>query len=710
MRFRYTRWDGSQQVLALDADDLIEAMSDDLIRDGDPLRALRDLLRKGAQNREGQRIRGLDELREQLRQMRQRQLDRYDLSSIVKDLQQKLQEVLQAEREGIQHRLDEGQQKVQQARQPRQSPRQPGDSSQQGAQPPQPSGSDVADEAGEDGLAPEERTAQMERLQQMLERMAQQKRQQLDQLPEDLGGRIKGLMNYDFMDQGAREKFQELLQMLQQQVLQSQFQGLQQALQGMTPESLKQAQQMVRDLNQMLRERAEGGRPDFDGFMEKWGELFPGANNLDDIVDQLQQRREQMQALMDSMTKEQRRQFEDMMRQVLRDQSLQSDLAELSELLDEISPVPPGRQRRRFRGDESLSLQDAMQLMEELQEMEDLERQIRNADDPGDLEDVDAEELRRLLGDEAAADFERLREIAKLLEEAGFLEQKGRRWELTPAAVRKIGEKALRDVFAQLKQDRVGKHETGFRGLGGDRGDETKAYEFGDQFLLDLKGTLHNAVVREGPGTPVRLQPQDFEVYRTELLTQWATVLMLDMSRSMMLRDCWTAAKKVALALNSLIRGQFPRDKLYIVGFSLYAKQLEPESLPHLMCGAWNYGTNMQHGFMLARQLLARQKGGNRQIIMITDGEPTAHLEGALADFQYPTSPRTWQETLKEVQRCTREQVRINTFMLEDSVGLMRFVEHMTRINRGRAFYATPDALGEYILVDYVHNKRKRVV
>jgi uncharacterized protein with von Willebrand factor type A (vWA) domain len=179
------------------------------------------------------------------------------------------------------------------------------------------------------------------------------------------------------------------------------------------------------------------------------------------------------------------------------------------------------------------------------------------------------------------------------------------------------------------------------------------------------------------------------------------------MSRSMILRGCFRAAKKVAMALNSLIKGQYPRDSLYIIAFSYYAKELKPEALPQLTWNEWVYGTNMQHGFMLARSLLARHKGGNRQIIMITDGEPTAHFEGGRVEFSYPPTWRTYQETLKEVQRCTRERITINTFMLERSYALMSFVDQITKINRGRAFFATPERLGEYILVDYVNQKRR---
>jgi uncharacterized protein with von Willebrand factor type A (vWA) domain len=541
----------------------------------------------------------------------------------------------------------------------------------------------------------------------MLEKMAAQK-QQLDQLPDDLGSQIKGLQDYDFMDQDARQKFDELMQMLQQQLMQGYFQGMQQAMQNITPGQMQGMKQMLRDLNQMMREKLEGGQPDFQGFMDKYGEMFPGAENLEDLLEQMGRQAAQMQSLLDSMSPDQRRQLEELMQSIMKDPELQRELDELSMNLSELVPMRDNR-RYRFSGDEPLSLQEAMKLMGELQELDQLERQLRQADDQSSLEGVDEEMLRRLLGDDSAANLEQLRKLTKMLEEAGYLERKGRRWELTPLAIRKIGQKALRDIFAHMRRDRFGKHETDYRGSGGDQSDETKRYEFGDTFLLDLNQTLRNAVTREGRGAPVRLRASDFEVYRTELSTECSTVVMLDMSRSMIYRDCWNAAKKVAMALNSLIRGQYPRDQLYILGFSLYARQYEAEALPFLTLTEMNYGTNMQHALLLARQLLAKHKGGNKQILMITDGEPTAHLEGSQAYFDYPTTPRTYQQTRAEVTRCTREGITINTFMLEDSPGLMHFVNQMTQINQGRAFYATPDRLGEYILVDYVAQKQRKV-
>jgi uncharacterized protein with von Willebrand factor type A (vWA) domain len=271
--------------------------------------------------------------------------------------------------------------------------------------------------------------------------------------------------------------------------------------------------------------------------------------------------------------------------------------------------------------------------------------------------------------------------------------------------MRRIGRNALADLFSRLAKDRLGRHEVERTGVGNEHSFETKPYEFGDPFHLNIERTLRNAIRRQGAGTPVDLDPDDFEVERTESLTRSSTVLMLDLSLSMPMRDNFLAAKKVAMALHSLISTQFPRDFLGIVGFSEVARALKPEQLPEV---SWDfvYGTNMQHGFLLSRRMLARETG-TKQIIMITDGEPTAHvLPDGEVFFHYPPVPETVEETLKEVVRCTREGIRINTFMLDANSYLRDFVERLTKMNRGRAFFTTPETLGDYVLVDFIEQKR----
>ena len=540
--------------------------------------------------------------------------------------------------------------------------------------------------------------------------MAARNQEKLDGLPGDPAGRIKELNDYDFMDPTARQKFQELLASLQQQMLQQTFQGMQQALQNMSPEDMQGMRNMLRDLNEMLEERQRGGEPDFERFMHKHGHYFgPNINSLDELLDHMARQMAAMQNLLDSMTPEMRQQLQESLDAVMQDPEIQEQMSQLAQNLGQLMPDNPYRSQFDVGGSEELTLGEAMRLMERLREMEEVEDQLKGVRDWRDLENVDDEKIRELLGDDIGQDLEQLRQLTKMLEDAGYIQRTRRGYELTPLGVRKIGQKALRDIFQHLKRDRFGEHKLDRSGAGGERTDDTKPYEFGDPFLLDLPKTVMNAVHRDGIGSPVRLQPNDFEVYRTEMMSQSSTVLMVDMSRSMLYNGCFTAAKKVALALDSLIRSQFPRDNLYIIGFSYIASELKPSTLPNISWDEYNYGTNMQHGFMLSRQLLARHKGGNKQVIVITDGEPTAHFDGTQVRFSYPPTYQTLQETLKEVVRCTRERITINTFMLERSPYMAGFVSEMAKINKGRAFFAEPDHLGEYILVDYVANKRRHV-
>ena len=293
-----------------------------------------------------------------------------------------------------------------------------------------------------------------------------------------------------------------------------------------------------------------------------------------------------------------------------------------------------------------------------------------------------------------------------MLEDAGLIEQREGRLELTPRAIRAIGNKALSDIYRKLLKDRAGRHEVERTGAGNEHAYDHKPYEFGDPFHLNVQETVKNAIWRAGAGTPVRLAPDDFEVDRTELLTRSATVLMLDVSLSMPMRDNFLPAKKVAMALHALITSQFPRDYFGLVAFGRVAREVKPELLPEM---SWDFewGTNMHHALLLARKQLNRQSG-TKQIIMVTDGEPTAHIEHGEAYFQYPPSPITIEETLKEVMRCTRDAIRINTFMLDESYYLRDFVERMTRVNGGRAFFTNADTLGDYVLVDFLDHRRTR--
>jgi uncharacterized protein with von Willebrand factor type A (vWA) domain len=670
--YAYSHWDGTQQLFNLDESELMEEMADDLINHGDVRRALRELMQRGTHNRDGEQVPGLRDLMDRLNRKRQQQLERYHLDSVVDDLKKKLATVLQTERQGIDRRVQEAQEQLK--------------------------GAPLQDQ---------------EHLQQMMDLLKQRSannREKLDVLPESLGGAVRGLQDYDFIDPDAQRQFQELMGLLRQQMMGNVAQDMKERIQQMGPQEMVELREMMRDLNELIRDKLSGLEPDFEGFMDQWGKMF-GSNppgSFDELMEMMAQQMGQMQSLLNSMSPDQRRELSEAMNAAL-DEETADELHALAMNLGELIPWDEWRDEYPFFGDEDLTLDQAMDLMGELQSMDDLEHQIQEAMRRGDIGDINAEELERLLGEEARRDLGRLDQIAKQLEDAGYLRRKGDDLELTPAGIRKIGNKALKELFSDLRKGRLGSHDLHSRGSGGEHTDETKNYEFGDPFVVDLQKTVMNGVLREGPGTPVKLRVEDFEVKRTEHMTQAATVLLLDQSRSMGLFGSFFAAKKVAMALNALVQSKFPRDQFFIIGFSDMAVPIKNEELPETTWNVWVSGTNMQHAFMMSRKLLSRYKDVTKQIIMITDGEPTAYIENGHPFFSYPPSFRTIQETLKEVKRCTQEGIIINTFMLETSHYLLDFVDQLTRINRGRALYTTPDQLGQYVVVDYLTNRKRRV-
>ena len=695
-RYRYSEWDGTQEIGPLDPDELLASITDDMMNFGDLQHALRNLLQRGLRNPLGQRMQGLRDLLQQLRQQRRQTLERYNLNSVYEDIKKRLDEVLSLERGTLDSRLQDAERQLQ--------------------------GGDSPLHAFEEAMGPAQQepfdsaqdrpTAEdQEQLARMLKGITEKKKSFLDNLPEDMGGQVKELQNYEFIDPEAGAKFQELMEMLKKAMMDTFFKDLYGQIANMSPEDMARLKDMVRELNEMLSEKMAGGEPDFQSFMDKYGDLF-GSNppqSLEDLIDQMQEGMAAMQGLVDSLPAEMRRQLQDLLMDKVGDPGLQRELQELAINLDILYPSRELQNQYPFRGDEELDLLQAMRLMDNLQGLDDLEGQIERTQYGGNLDDIDEERLRELLGDEAAQTLRQLKEFLEILEEAGYIRRKDKTWELTPKGVRKMGETALGEIYAQLKKSGYGKHPQYDRGPGGERADETKAYEFGDPFHLHLGETVMNAVFREGPEVPVRLDKDDFQVYRSETLTTTATVMMLDLSWSMALRGSFQAAKKVALALQNLIRTRFPRDSLYVLGFSAYARELRPDELPYVRWDESVLGTNMHHAFMIAEKLLARHKIGTRQIIMISDGEPTAHLERGRSYFAYPPSPITIRETLKEVRRCTKKEIVINTFMLDRNYYLKEFVNQIAKMNKGRVFYTSPEKLGQYILVDYVSQKRKRL-
>ena len=659
---RYSRWDGTQKGFDLDADGLFEDLTDDLLYHGDVNAALRRMMQEGMRDRNGDRVQGLRELMEKLRQQRQDTLDQFDLGGVYDEIASELNDIVDEERHAVEQATD------------------------------------AAERSGDERRANTARDAAAER------------NFRLDMLPNDLAGKVRELSAYDFESGEAQQRFEQLMEKLKQQLTQQMVDKMSGAMQNMSPRDMARMKDMMASLNDLIEQRQAGAHPDdeqqaFEQFMQQFGDFFPeNPQNLDELLQQMAQRMAAMQAMMNSMTPEQRAQLQQLSDQLLDDMDLRWQMDQLGRNLQGMFPQEGWGQSYEFQGDEGMGMGQAMQTMQELGDLDQLENLLRNATNPGALAEADMNRVRELMGDDAANSLEKLAQLTKMLEDSGLIQQKEGKLELTPKGLRKIGNNALRDLFSKL--DKMGQHQMDNLGQGHERTYETKQYEFGDPFNLDLHRTIRNAIRRNGAQTPVQLTPEDFEIERTEHVTRSSTVLMLDLSMSMPMRDNFLPAKKVAMALHSLITSQFPRDYMGLVGFSETAYELTAAQLPEV---SWDfaYGTNMHHGFTLARKMLARQTG-TKQIIMITDGEPTAHItpRGDVF-FNYPPVQETVEATLREVVRCTRDGIRINTFMLDADYGLRSFIEKLSSINRGRAFFTNHENLGDYVLVDFIEHKKQ---
>ncbi len=658
-RFNYSRWDGTQQGFDFDAQSLIDELADDLVHHGDVNAAMRKLMQDGMRNDRGEKLMGLREMMKKLREKKNEIKDRGDLGGVYKEIADELDDLVDEERHAI-------------------------------------------DQALKDALKSGD-----ERRSALAKDSAEQRNFRLDMLPEDLAGKINELEHYDFQSQEAQQRFEALLEKLRNQLMQQYLDQASSAVNEMTPESMKRTKDMMAALNEMINRREQGQDPEFEKFMENFGDFFPeNPKNLDELLEIMAKRMANAQAMLNSMTPEQRDQMRQLSEKLLEDMDLRWQMSELAQKLQAMFPQQGWDSKQEFTGEDPMGFGEAMRSMQELGDLDQLDNLLRNASSPSALAEADLDRVSELLGEDVAKSLQRMSELTKKLKEAGLIDQTEGKLEMTPRGLRKIGEKALRDVFGALDKDRLGQHQVERIGVGHERTYDTKPYEYGDPFQLDLQQTLRNALKRQGSVVPVKLIAEDFEIEQTEHLTRSSTVLMLDLSLSMPMRDYFLPAKKVAMALHSLMSSQFPRDYLGIVGFSETARVLKPHQLPEV---SWDfvYGTNMQHGFMLAREMLSRQSG-TKQIIMITDGEPTAHIsQSGDVFFNYPPVRETIEATLREVMRATREGIRINTFMLDASHALQSFIEQLTAINKGRAFFTGPENLGEYLLVDFIEHKRQ---
>jgi uncharacterized protein with von Willebrand factor type A (vWA) domain len=640
MRSRYSQWDGSQDPFGPDVP--AAELLEEMSED-----LLSGAGAQGAMSgllRRGMRGRfgGLDALRARLREARAREQARLNLQGPLDEIRERLGEIVERERSTLSFKAEED---------------------------------------------------------------ARMREAVLDSLPPDVPGQIRELSDYRFVDQQAQREFDELMEHLRDQVLGAYFRNMAEGMRNLSPEQIQRFKDMLAELNQMVERRDRGEDDGFDGFMQRYGDMFPdNPRTLDELLENMARRMAALSRLLASLSAEQRAELQALAEQVMADMDLAFEVDRLGANLASMFPDMPWGDPALAAGDEAMPLSATVDAMERLHDFEDLDRSMRGEYAGASLEDVDEEALRRTLGETAARDLRRLKQIERTLEQAGLVSRREGRLEVTPKGARKLGERALVRVFERLRRDREGTHDA--REVGGlaEPTGSTRPWTFGDTGQIAVQRTVFNAVVRGGPGADVHLLPDDFELVDAEQRTEAATALLLDLSFSMPLRGHFVHAKRMALALHALIEGRYPHDRLYMIGFSDYARRMEPQDLT---AAGWErvYGTNMQHAFNLAGRLLAQHPRATRQVIMVTDGEPTAHLEGEEVFFSWPPVPRTIQLTLTEALRLSRAGVTMNVFMLEDSPGLIRFMERLAKLTAGRVFLMDDREIGDFIVRDYVSRR-----
>ncbi|MEO3806684.1 hypothetical protein [Nonomuraea sp. B1E8] len=553
----------------------------------------------------------------------------------------------------------------------------------------------------------------------------------LDALPEDTAAAIQELSTYEWRSAAARRTFEELRDLLRREVLDSQFRGLRDALANPDPEAMERVRQMMSDLNDMLDKDARGEhtQADFDTFMANYGDLFPEKpRNLEELVDILARRAAATQRMLASMTPRQREELAGLINQTLDQAGLSEQMRRLGEALHARRPDLAWNAPERLTGEEPLGMGDAVTALEELADLTQLETALRQ-DYPGArLDDIDEAAVRRALGRSAVDDLEALKRIERELEEQGYLLRRRGKLELTPKAVRRLGETALRRVFSSLDAGRRGDHDQHDAGSAGELTGSSRPWRFGDEQPIDVVRTLVNGVrsgglairtgrestragrdaARAGGRAAVRLSVDDFEVAETERRSAAAVCLLVDLSYSMALRGTWAAAKQTALALQALVASKFPQDAVQIIGFSNYARVLQPDELAGL---DWDMvqGTNLHHALLIAGRHLDRHPDFEPVVLVVTDGEPTAHLmRNGRSAFEWPPSSETLELTLSEVDKMTRRRATLNVFMLAADDRLKEFVDEVARRNGGRVFSPSAERLGEYVVSDFLRLRRAR--
>jgi uncharacterized protein with von Willebrand factor type A (vWA) domain len=648
--YRYGRWHGGPDPLAApyDLGNAVDEIGDSVLGGSGVREALRELLRRGTEGR-----RGLEDLRRSVRERLRRARTAGSMDGTLQEVRELLDTALTAERRDL-----------------------------------FPDPDDAA------------RLAEAE----------------LDALPEETAGAVRALKDYQWRSPEARQAYDRIQELLRREVLDSSFASMKQALENAGDAEMQAVKDMIADLSQLIdaHNRGEDTEQQFRDFMDEHGQFFPDdPQSIEELIDSLARRAAAQERMMAGLSAEQRAELGDLMAQAMSDMGLASEMSHLQDALRQARPDLPWGQRGQVPdGEQALGLGDATSAVAELADLEALSTQLSQGYAGASIADIDEELLERALGRPAVDDLAALRQLERELERQGYLNREGGKLELSPKAVRRLGATALRRVFAKLSATGRGEHDVADAGSAGELTGSSREWRFGDEQPLDVVRTVKNAVLRtageERTDRRVRIAVDDFEVVETERRTGAAVALLVDLSYSMALRGTWGAAKSTAMALHSLVTTRYPQDVIQIIGFSSTAQVLRPETLAELSVDTLQ-GTNLQHGLMLARRFLAQHRDAEPVVLVVTDGEPTAHLEDdGTPFFCWPPMPETIARTVAEVERVARDGATVNVFALDPDPSLVHFVHDLTARAGGRVFQPDPDRLGEYVVADYLRVRRGR--
>lgn len=649
---RYSAYTGGPDPLAppVDLREALEQIGQDVMAGTSPRRALSELLRRGSEN-----MRGADRLAAEANRKRRDLLRRNNLDGTLQEIKKLLDEAVLAERKELARALDDD--------------------------------------------------ARFSEL-------------QLESLPPSPAKAVQELSEYQWRSPEARQKYDQIKDLLGREMLDQRFAGMKQALEGATDEDRQRVNEMLDDLNDLLdkHSRGEDTEQDFQDFMDKHGEFFPeNPQNVDELLDSLAKRAAAAQRFRNSLSQEQRDELDALAQQAFGSSSLMNALNRLDAHLQAARPGEDWTGDQQFSGDNPFGMGEGTQALADIGELEQLAEQLSQAYPGATMDDVDLDALARQLGDDAAVDARTLAELERALLNQGFLDRgSDGQWRLSPKAMRRLGETALRDVAQQLS-GRHGERDHRRAGAAGELTGSTRPWQFGDTEPWNISRTLTNAVLRQS-GTrtldgPLRITVDDVEVSETEMRTQAAVALLVDTSFSMVMENRWLPMKRTALALNHLVSTRFRSDALQIIAFGRYARTVTAAELTGLE-GVYEQGTNLHHALALAGRHLRRHPNAQPVVLVVTDGEPTAHLEdygdGTSVFFDYPPNPRTISFTVKGFDDMARLGAQITIFRLGSDPGLARFLDKIARRVGGRVVVPDLDGLGAAVVGDYLSSRRRR--